>query len=719
MVVEDTALRDDALARLADDLSHRLGAQEVGIWLGVGPTAATLLAVSGGVAADLAHAYEVVNDPAVPVMAPLIDGRPAWAVSLDDLRERWPVMHELPVGESVAYAFVPWVNASARGVVVAGFADGDAVSDTRRADILATVDEISREFAPLIGSHASLAAATSVYDVLFAEAPIGFGLFDRQLRFLRVNDALARLNRVPAADHSGHDIRTLLPDAVDVVRHLETVVRTGLPVTAEVSGAREGETQREYYRCAYHPLLAADGGVIAVGATVMDVTAERTAQAERDALHASERAAHEAADRAAGENANLRDLASRLAAAATAAGAAAAIVRAITGVLPAIEAGVYLEDADDPLLLRRVAHRGASSDHDRPEDFDSIPVDAAMPVCVAYREGRAQLFAELSDWEGYPAELVAAVQASGTPVVGVLPLASGERSTGAIYANFPADEPPSSATWLFLIAVGLMSGPVLDRLRLVDAERRAQAEVAALHARLQSALLPPAGAARGSRVLTAYRAGDRRLILGGDFIDHVTAADGSIAAIIGDVAGHGPAAAGLGAQLRTAWRALHYAGTAAQDVLPILNEMVEAQGEEAGLFATVLCVWIDAGAGRMRHAVAGHPAPLRIASDGTSTAVDVTPGPPLGIRLRTGWTVGEVELEDTVQLLLFTDGAIEGRAAPQSDDRLGVEGLRALVAEQAGVADRASLTGLVDRVERLNGSALADDIALIAVDVRR
>ncbi len=721
MAVQDPTLLDDGRGRLvalADVLSERLEALEVGIWLGVGPASATLLAVSGAVADDLAHAYQTVDDPAVPVVAPLIDDRPVWSHSIEQLRAEWPAMRDLPVGESVAYAFVPWTSGTARGIVVAGFANGRAVDASHRKGILAQIQDVSASFAPLLGPHASLAAATSVYEILFAEAPIGFGLFDRRLRFLRVNEALARINGRAAADHIGRDVRSLLPDAIDVAAHLETVVRTGRPVRAEVSGARDGAMPVRYFSCAYHPLRDDAGGVIAVGAMVMEVTAERTAQAERDALHDSERAAHEAADRAAWENANLRDLAARLATTDTAAGAGDAIVRAITSVLPAIEAGVYLEDPDDPLQLRRVAHRGATSDRYQQEAFDRVPVDAAMPVAVAYREGRAQLFARLEDWDGYPAELVQAVQASGVPVVGVLPLAARERATGAIYANFPRAEAPSSATWLFLIAVGLMSGPVLDRLRLVDDERRAQGEVAALHARLQSALLPPSTASRGSRVVATYRAGDRRLLLGGDFIDHVTRPDGSVAAIVGDVSGHGPAAAGLGAQLRTAWRTLHYASTAPDEVLPILNEMVEDQADDAGVFATVLCVWVHPAARLMLHAVAGHPAPLLIAQDGTSEPVAVTPGPPVGIRLRTGWEVEETDIPDASLLLLFTDGVIEGRADPNGDARLGVAGVQRLIAEQGGLPDRAALTRLVDRVEELNGSALADDVALMAVDLR-
>ena len=68
---------------------------------------------------------------------------------------------------------------------------------------------------------------------------------------------------------------------------------------------------------------------------------------------------------------------------------------------------------------------------------------------------------------------------------------------------------------------------------------------------LQQALLPdldPAAAA-GSTTVTRYQPGEDRLLLGGDLYDLARAPDGSIAFLIGDVAGHGavprPSAASL------------------------------------------------------------------------------------------------------------------------------------------------------------------------------
>ena len=40
-------------------------------------------------------------------------------------------------------------------------------------------------------------------DAVFRDAPLGLAFLDRDLRFLRVNEALAHMNQVPAAEHLG------------------------------------------------------------------------------------------------------------------------------------------------------------------------------------------------------------------------------------------------------------------------------------------------------------------------------------------------------------------------------------------------------------------------------------------------------------------------------------------------------------------------------------
>ena len=91
-------------------------------------------------------------------------------------------------------------------------------------------------------------------------------------------------------------------------------------------------------------------------------------------------------------------------------------------------------------------------------------------------------------------------------------------------------------------------------------------------------------------------------------------------------------------------------------------------------------------------------------------------GPALGVVPGVVWGSREVQLPERWSLLLFTDGLIEGRVG-EGADRLGADGLRALCAE-LGVgpdADSSVADQLVDRVERLNGGDLSDDVALVVI----
>ena len=134
---------------------------------------------------------------------------------------------------------------------------------------------------------------------------------------------------------------------------------------------------------------------------------------------------------------------------------------------------------------------------------------------------------------------------------------------------------------------------------LAQAQRaQAQQDAAALYRRFQSSLSPVVSVETTNlKVATYYRPGEGRMLLGGDFIDAVTRPNGSVAAVIGDVTGHGPDAAALGASLRAAWRALALRGASLQASMKTLNSLTLDESDRAeqgelglGLLATVCAV---------------------------------------------------------------------------------------------------------------------------------
>jgi serine phosphatase RsbU (regulator of sigma subunit) len=270
---------------------------------------------------------------------------------------------------------------------------------------------------------------------------------------------------------------------------------------------------------------------------------------------------------------------------------------------------------------------------------------------------------------------------------------------------------------------GKADGQVLIRaIRYAVERRRAEASLlrlreeqlaAAESARLERGLLPsPLVAGSAVRARSFYRSG-RRSVLGGDFFDAVLGPSGTVHAIIGDVAGHGPDEAALGALLRVSWRALVLAGVDEPQVLPKLQQVLVSERHDRRLFTTVCTVAITPQPGGAHDALvrlAGHPPPVSLRPAPTTVAPDV--GLPLGVALDIEWRSARVRLDPGWALLLYTDGLIEGRGRVP-DELLWEEGLLEVLREER-VTDLDALPArLVERAEQINGGPLVDDVAIL------
>jgi serine phosphatase RsbU (regulator of sigma subunit) len=243
--------------------------------------------------------------------------------------------------------------------------------------------------------------------------------------------------------------------------------------------------------------------------------------------------------------------------------------------------------------------------------------------------------------------------------------------------------------------------------RLRESALRAQE-----YRRLERGLLPSLDLDNsGLDVATLYRPGREQSLLGGDFYDAIAHEDGSVDVLIGDVAGHGPTEAALGASLRVAWRAMVLAGVPEPQRLAALDRVLISERDSEEVFATVATLALPPGMTTATLRLAGHPPPIQCRP--CATAIDTADiGPALGLIPGATYPAIRTPLGPSWQLLLYTDGLIEGRAG---EDRLGVEGL---VTELGGVLDgNGSLQGfaqrLLARVEELNGGPVADDIAVL------
>ncbi|WP_096586746.1 PAS domain S-box protein [Calothrix sp. NIES-2098] len=125
-----------------------------------------------------------------------------------------------------------------------------------------------------------LVESNTLLDTLFNNAPIGIGIWDENLRYVRLNQALAEINGLPQAAHLGKTVAELLPEIdARVTAAFRHVVETGESIIAQEAS---GETpavpgQLRYWSVNYYP-IALPNNITWVGATCEEITARKQAE---------------------------------------------------------------------------------------------------------------------------------------------------------------------------------------------------------------------------------------------------------------------------------------------------------------------------------------------------------------------------------------------------------------------------------------------------------
>ncbi len=269
----------------------------------------------------------------------------------------------------------------------------------------------------------------------------------------------------------------------------------------------------------------------------------------------------------------------------------------------------------------------------------------------------------------------------------------------------------------------------VERCHAEEAQRQlAEARLyAAENSRLERGLLPsPVLSDPRISVTARYQSGGQQMLLGGDFYDVVQAADGWVHTVVGDVCGRGPDEAALGVCLRVAWRTMVLAGRPVPEILWTVQQVLGHERQHDRLFVTLcmLSVAPDRTWGRLH--LAGHPQPVLMTANEVRELKAPVSLPP-GISDSTEWPVSDVQLGDRWTVLMYTDGLIEGKVGT-GPERLGSEGLVRLIEKARAQApagpttDRQDTERIVDSVigqaRELNGGALDDDLAVLALSCR-
>ncbi|HEX3040522.1 MAG TPA: PP2C family protein-serine/threonine phosphatase [Solirubrobacterales bacterium] len=258
---------------------------------------------------------------------------------------------------------------------------------------------------------------------------------------------------------------------------------------------------------------------------------------------------------------------------------------------------------------------------------------------------------------------------------------------------------------IFFFVVAVLVAWVAER---VSALEHSAEELESIRAALAPADLPDlAGIDAGAAFVPS------ELGVSGDFYLLTNGPDGSAVAIVGDVVGHGPAAARLATFVRARLAAFAANSSDPAELLKMANTALADRPGRNSELVSALCVRMRPGEETVCWARAGHPPPLRLPelveldADGSTFLLGAD---------------HDLELENTESsivgsqgLVVYTDGATDVR---RGREMLGLDGLARVLSPLSGLSARTiadeterSILGWADRPIR-------DDLCLLVLKPR-
>lgn len=255
---------------------------------------------------------------------------------------------------------------------------------------------------------------------------------------------------------------------------------------------------------------------------------------------------------------------------------------------------------------------------------------------------------------------------------------------------------------VFFLAVAAGVSASAERLRVLE---HSAEELDAIRAALTPAALPDLPDLDAAAAFVPSELG-----VSGDFYLLTNGPDGSAVAVVGDVVGHGPAAARLATFIRARFAAFAANTSDPAELLALTNAaLLDRPGRRRELVSAV-CLRLRPGEEKVCWARAGHPPPLRLPGleelpvEGSTFLLGVEEGLDLENL--------ECPLEAGAGLVVYTDGATDVRRGRQM---LGLEGLRGVLTPLAGLSARL-IVGEVERaVLAWADRPVRDDLCLLVL----
>ncbi|WP_404962155.1 SpoIIE family protein phosphatase [Streptomyces sp. 147326] len=561
-------------------------------------------------------------------------------------------------------------------------------------------------------AHAArrIRGSSAVWDGLFARSPVGIAVLDTQLRFLQVNPALEAMNGLAEAAHVGRRLAEILPEvnADEMEEAMRQVLDTGEPVLdRRRTGRTPADPERDHvWSCSYVRVEDPGGRPIGIIASLLDITRQQRDQTEVEAGRRRLALLSEASSRIGG-SLDLERTAQELADLAVPHLANAVTVDVLDSLASGNEPGPGLAGGVALRRLGKAPLTGSPVTQILAPLGRTLTFPAAAPYTQALAARQPFLIAHLDErtvatasrHTSKPAQLLE----TGVHSFMMIPLVARDVVLGVATfyrarpggASFGSDDVTLAAELAARAAISI------DNARLYHHEH--ETAVVLQRSMLPQHVTPPPGIEIAHRYLAASDVNE----VGGDWYDVLPLTGGRAALLIGDVMGHGIAAAAVMGRLSATVRAL-----ARLDMSPtaLLHQLEATLADLAEpMLATFLYVVCDPATGRCTVTRAGHPPPAVAEPDGTVYLVKTPPGVPLGVGGIT-FTTTEITLPPGSLLVLYTDGLIEARSR-DIDERLNE--LTSLLTEPHQPLDHLCDT----LIAHLVPASADDDIALLAARI--
>jgi PAS domain S-box-containing protein len=504
--------------------------------------------------------------------------------------------------------------------------------------------------------HGGVETEAAIVDTLLASAPVGFALFDTELRFRRINERLAELNGLSVEAHIGEFAFDLLPDLRDSAEAMmRGVIETGIAVRdREIVGRTPAEPDRDrHWLESFFPVITRNGVRVGLAAVVTDITDRVRLQQElQETVSVLEAMLRAAPMSIAVTDADRRILRANDAFADFAGTSAAALI------------GFRVEEVIEGDFGRQVAD--AANEAMR----TGLPVDATQMERARHDLGLQELIGHF----------------------------------------FPVPGDDDSLTGVGMAVLDVTERNRAERNAKARLRQRVDAQAEALAA-IQVALLPDLPQPPELSLDACYSPAASHAAVGGDWYDGFALPDGRVVLAVGDAVGHGLSAVRTMDAARNAIRTLLLTGRPLGEAMTDCNTVLHRTGPD---YATVSVVVFDPATGSIEYVNAGHPPPLLRRTNGAVELLDAAQGTVLGPVAKSSYGTAKTALGRGETLVLYTDGLVERR-----DEHLdtGIARLASLVAAIAG--DGPGLAqSLVDDALHLSEPDHHDDICLLIATSR-